>query len=216
MPNAPQPVESNLEGPINRAEVAEEDLPWTHFTHDFTFKVIPDEPYHHLLSSSTRITGVAIPDFGTDPLGICASLGGTSTDLSVIPPEDCVGFDGTGTRCLHTDLEVEWDNASLMDEKEGFRRRLGLNFEFVWPDGVGDRVWVQGRWIFDCGHPSSSGRKASSSFTTELHPPHALVTYRLNHPALDSFPRPRISAPNFPGHQSYLPPTRRGACHSAS
>jgi len=201
---APQPVDQTSKDQ-STAEVAEEDLPWTHFTHDFTFKVIPDGPYQHLLSSWTRFPGLTIPDFGTDSLGICQLLGGTLDGTScVIPPESCI-VDGTGTRCLHTDMEVEWDNASLMDEKEGFQRIWGSVPEFAWP-AVGDRVWVQGRWIFDCGHPSSSSRDFVK-FSTELHPPHALVTYRLNHPALDSFPRPRVSAPNFPGHQSYLPVT---------
>jgi hypothetical protein len=44
-------------------------------------------------------------------------------------------------------------------------------------------------------------------FSTEIHPPRALVTFRLNHPALDSFVVPRTSAPNFPFPQSYLPVT---------
>jgi hypothetical protein len=102
-------------------------------------------------------------------------------------------------------MEVEWDSASLMDEKEGFQRDWGAVPEFVWP-GVGDRVWVAGRWIFDCGHPGSSD-KQYVKFSTEIHPPKALVTFRLNHVSLDSFPRARVSAPNFPAPQSYLPVT---------
>jgi len=148
------------------SEVAEEDLWWTHNTHDFTFKVIPDPAYQHLLSSWVN------PD---------------------------------GTTGVHTDMEVEWDNASLMDEHEGFQRIWGAVPEFVWP-AVGDRVWVSGRWIFDCGHPSSSD-VPHVQFSTEIHPPRALVAFRLNHPALDSFPTARVSAPNFPAPQSYLPVT---------
>jgi hypothetical protein len=102
-------------------------------------------------------------------------------------------------------MEVEWDHASLMDEKEGFQRIWGAVPEFVWP-AVGDRVWVSGRWIFDCGHPSSSNIP-EVQFSTEIHPPRALVAFRLNHVALDSFPTPRVSAPNFPAPQSYLPVT---------
>src|ERR1700722_5121789 len=33
------------------SEVAEEDLPWNHFTHDKTLDVVPDPGYKHLLSS---------------------------------------------------------------------------------------------------------------------------------------------------------------------
>jgi len=148
------------------SEVAEEDLWWTHFTHDFTFKVIPDPAYQRLLSSWVN------PD---------------------------------GTTGVHTDMEVEWDSASLMDEKEGYQRIWGAVPEFVWP-AVGDRVWVSGRWIFDCGHPSSDD-VAHVQFGSEIHPPRALVAFRLNHPALDSFPTSRSSAPNFPAPQSYLPVT---------
>jgi hypothetical protein len=39
-------------------------------------------------------------------------------------------------------MEVEWDNASYMDESEGFRRTWDAVPEFVWP-AVGDRIWVQ-------------------------------------------------------------------------
>ena len=161
----PQPSDQTSDNQ-STSEVAEEDLWWTHNTHDFTFKVIPDSPYQHLLSSWVN------PD---------------------------------GTTGIHTDMEVEWDNASLMDEHEGFQRIWGAVPEFVWP-AVGDRVWVSGRWIFDCGHPSSSDLRYVQ-FSTEIHPPRALVAFRLNHPALDSFPTARVSAPNFPAPQSYLPVT---------
>lgn len=163
----PPPSEQETSTDQAHAEVSEEELPWNHYTHDYTFKVVPDPPYFGLLSSWVN------------------------TD---------------GTIGVHGDMEVEWENASLMDEQpEGFQRIWGGAPEFVWP-AVGDRVWVEGRWIFDCGHPSSSDT-AHVQYSTEIHPPRALVTFRLNHPALDSFPLPRTSAPNFPGPQSYLPVT---------
>ncbi len=164
------------------SEVSEEDIGWNHYSHDFTFKVVPDGPYQKLLSSWVRV-----------------------------PPETCTDNpdNPNGDVCHHTDMEVEWENASLMDENGDFQRIAGAVPEFVWP-GVGDRVWVSGRWIFDCGHPNvpaSAPQKDFVKFSTEIHPPRALVTYRLNHPALDTFPVPRVSAPNFPGPQSYLPVT---------
>jgi hypothetical protein len=162
---SPQPNDQTSSSQ-STSEVAEEDLWWNHYTHDFTFKVIPDPNFQHLLSSWVN------PD---------------------------------GTTGVHTDMEVEWDDASLMDEKEGFQRIWGAVPEFVWP-AVGDRVWVSGRWIFDCGHPNGTD-VPHVQFSTEIHPPRALVTFRLNHPALDSFPRARTSAPNFPAPQSYLPVT---------
>src|SRR2546422_1463814 len=215
------------------AEVAEEDLPWTNYTHDLTFKVLPDPAYRRLLSSWVRFPGVfqslssVAPDQNgcpagfrfvpnpdnPDPLaGSCTGCpgGGFLTDngCQLSPPEVCP--DGTtGPTCQHIDMEVEWDSASLMDvrDKEGFQRDWGSLPEFCGPS-VGDRVWVAGRWIFDCGHPNTpDGTQTHVKFSTEIHPPRALVTFRLNHPALDSFPLARVSAPNFPGPQSYLPVT---------
>ncbi len=198
------------------SEVAEEDIPWSHYTHDFTVKVVPDTRYQNLLSSWVRFPGVTIPN---EPALTCAGLGGSLTPpivivgttpvgTCVVPPEICP--DGSmGTTCSHLDMEVEWENASLMDEGEGFQRIWGAIPEFVWP-AVNDRVWVAGRWIFDCGHPNPPAAapvRTYVKYSTEIHPPRALVTFRLNHPALDSFPVPRTSAPNFPFPQSYLPVT---------
>ena len=36
----------------------------------------------------------------------------------------------------------------------------------------GDRIWMVGRWIYDCGHPYDHGYK------TEIHPPKAVVSFR--------------------------------------
>jgi hypothetical protein len=216
------------------AEVAEEDLPWTHYTHDWTFKVLPDPAYQYLLSSWVRFPGVFQPPQSVspdqngcppgftffpnpsnpDPLaGTCTGCPGggflTENGCQLAAPESC---GNNGPTCQHTDMEVEWDNASLMDvsNKEGFARDFGAVPEFVWP-AVGDRVWIEGRWIFDCGHPGTPDAAPDDrqyvKFSTEIHPPRALVTFRLNHPALDSFPQPRVSAPNFPAPQSYLPVT---------
>ncbi|MBZ5659732.1 MAG: hypothetical protein LAO08_04935 [Acidobacteriia bacterium] len=169
------------------SEVSEEEITWNHYTHDFTANVVPDQAYQYLLSSyanppdPTKVTA-------DDPTGREKCPDGTYSDP-----------------CHHVHMEVEWDNASLMDEGEGFQRIWGAVPEFVWP-AVNDRVWVAGRWIFDCGHPGG-GERALVKYSTEIHPPRALVTFRLNHPALDSFPVPRTSAPNFPGPQSFLPIT---------
>jgi hypothetical protein len=202
------------EGVNNQAnsEVSEEDLPWNHYTHDFTIKVTPDPRYFPLLSSWVRFPGLSFPISNTPPeINLCISKGGTpSADAStcVVPPETCPDLSKSAT-CHHTDMEVEWENASLMDEGEGFQRIWGAIPEYAWPT-AGDRVWVAGRWIFDCGHPgvpAAAPVKQYVKYSTEIHPPRALVAFRLNHPALDSFPYPRTSAPNFPGPQSFLPVT---------
>jgi hypothetical protein len=48
------------------------------------------------------------------------------------------------------ELECEWDTAFLPS--------------WVWPQD-GDRVWIVGRWIYDCAHPTDHGHKS------EIHPP---------------------------------------------
>ena len=54
-------------------------------------------------------------------------------------------------------IECEWDTAFLPD--------------WAWPQD-GSRVWMVGRWIYDCGHPTANGHKS------EIHPPKALVSFR--------------------------------------
>ena len=188
-PNTEYPT-GEMENNQAPSEVSEEELTWNHYTHDFTANVVPDPAYQYLMSSyanppdPTKVTQ-------TDPTGQEMCPDGTYSDP-----------------CHHVHMEVEWDSASLMDEGDGFQRIWGAVPEFVWP-AVNDRVWVAGRWVFDCGHPSSgpNGDTALVKFSTEIHPPRALVTFRLNHPALDSFPVARTSAPSFAGPQSYLPVT---------
>jgi len=124
------------------SEVAEEDIPWNHYTHDKTSNVIPDPGYHHLLATHLY--------------------------------KDKQGNVVRGGR---PDLEVEWDNGSRMD------RPWGAFPEFVWPS-VHDRVWVEGSWVFDCGHGGDNPDLRFVSYDTEIHPPRAVVTFRLNRGAI--------------------------------
>jgi hypothetical protein len=57
----------------------------------------------------------------------------------------------------NSDLECEWDTTFLPPWAWGQR---------------GQRIWVLGRWIYDCGHPTSAG------YRTEIHPPKAVATFR--------------------------------------
>jgi len=57
----------------------------------------------------------------------------------------------------HGELECEWDTAFLPS--------------WAWPQD-GDRVWIVGRWIYDCGHPTVHGHKS------EIHPPKAIASFR--------------------------------------
>jgi hypothetical protein len=55
------------------------------------------------------------------------------------------------------ELECEWDTAFLPS--------------WAWPQD-GDRVWIVGRWIYDCGHPKDNHHRS------EIHPPKAIASFR--------------------------------------
>lgn len=69
---------------------------------------------------------------------------GLNSDANTLVP-------GSSTERL---LGVEWESKNLPKE--------------FWPT-AGDRVWMVGRWIFDCGH---------LPYKTEIHPPQALAVSR--------------------------------------
>jgi predicted thioredoxin/glutaredoxin len=79
-------------------------------------------------------------------------------------------------------IEVEWESASNMN-LEGDNMVWGGLPEYAWPS-VGNRVWIEGRWVFDCGHsglPDTNIRDPLDvAFKSEIHPPRALVTFRQN------------------------------------
>ena len=80
-------------------------------------------------------------------------------------------------------MEVEWENASDMHVNNDNDLKWGALPQFAWP-AFGDRVWAEGRWIFDCGHTGVESISHSDDipnltdyvkFETEIHPPRALV-----------------------------------------
>jgi len=66
-----------------------------------------------------------------------------------------IGIDGAENVHL---IECEWDTAYFPS--------------YAWPQ-EGDRVWLVGRWIYDCGHVSKKDRHR-----TEIHPIKAIATFR--------------------------------------
>jgi hypothetical protein len=194
------------------AEVSEEELPWNHYTHDFTFKVIPDPPYQNLLASWNRFPGVTLNN--VDPLFCKKTLGGVSgdplaqTSSCTVPPEVCPDL-STGATCHHTQMEVEWENGSAMKVNSDDDRTWGSVPEFVWPSS-GDRVWLEGRWVFDCGHanvPPAAPESQYVKYDTEIHPPRALATFRLGHTALSTLGNPFFNSwLPVTGQPAILPP----------
>lgn len=137
------------------SEVAEEDIPWIHYTHDKTIDVVPDPGYQHLLSQHLS----------------------------------------NGIFVTRKSMEVEWENGGVGgEENTSFIDNIwGALPEWAFAS-VGDRVWIAGRWIFDCGHPGlpdGSSDQSLVGYETEIHPPRAMVVFR-NH-------RLSLQFPNFSG-----------------
>jgi hypothetical protein len=60
------------------------------------------------------------------------------------------------------DFECEWDTGFLPS--------------WAWPQD-GDRIWMVGRWIYDCGHPEID-EHGIKVYRTEIHPPKAVASFR--------------------------------------
>lgn len=106
-------------------QVAGEDTPANHYSHDLDFKILLDPGQDDLLSEAN---GVGLP--------------------------------------------VEWETGIRPPEKTGD----GANPIFpkwAWP-GQNDRVWVEGNWIHDCGHPQDD----TGLYSAEIHPARAVATMR--------------------------------------
>ena len=71
-------------------------------------------------------------------------------------------------------LELEWETGIRTFETSG-DGSLGFFPKWAWPV-EGDRVWANGDWVFDCGHPTEvDGIKHQRS---ELHPLRAVASMR--------------------------------------
>lgn len=71
-------------------------------------------------------------------------------------------------------IEVEWEAGIKTNEFSGDG---SLHFfpKWAWPS-EGDRVWTNGDWIFDCGHPSDIEGKPHAR--SEIHPARAVASMR--------------------------------------
>jgi len=186
-----------------KGHVSFEDTPFGHNTHDFTFKVRPDDAYRYLLGMQVRINcSTSAPETCPPPCppdfpscdqqfspclvaadGIC-SLPPQSTTCDHFSCADLANMQGCITEVTTQDLmEVEWesgmgasndDNPCQSDNQQGIscgffsagHTRRALIWQ--WP-AVGDRVHVEGYWIWDRGHPPA---------VTEIHPPRLVATQR--------------------------------------
>lgn len=118
------------EGRVTEFELATNDVPINHNSHDIVWKIALDNPeYLHLA-----------PDFQV-----------------------------SGEK--EKELKMEWEIKNFNDPG-------------IWPF-EGDRAWILGRWIFDCGHiePEEEDEEENAGhgedgFKTEIHPPQAVAFTR--------------------------------------
>jgi uncharacterized repeat protein (TIGR01451 family) len=71
------------------------------------------------------------------------------------------------------EIENEWEIGTFPEETGSDPERLFP--KWAWPN-IGDRVWMNGNWIFDCGHPTDIG--GEDHFKSEIHPPRASAAMR--------------------------------------
>jgi Ca2+-binding RTX toxin-like protein len=72
------------------------------------------------------------------------------------------------------EMEVEWETGIHPNEKSG-DGATPIFPKWVWPS-EGDRVWVEGNWIYDAGHPTTID--GIPRYRSEIHPPRAFATMR--------------------------------------
>jgi uncharacterized repeat protein (TIGR01451 family) len=72
------------------------------------------------------------------------------------------------------EIEMEWEIGTFPGETNGDPPERTFP-RWAWPS-EGDRMWMNGNWIFDCGHPDDS--LGFNRYHTEIHPPRAVATMR--------------------------------------
>jgi uncharacterized repeat protein (TIGR01451 family) len=72
------------------------------------------------------------------------------------------------------EIEMEWEIGTFPSETSGDPAERTFP-RWAWPSD-GDRLWLNGNWIFDCGHPDDVG--GVNHYHSEIHPPRAVATMR--------------------------------------
>jgi hypothetical protein len=167
-----------LEGTVTAAGISDQDIPITHLTHDFTFDVVPDDKYKYLLAT------------GTDP----NNAHDKAYDDIEVEWESGLAAANDGNRCQ--EANTRGDSCGFYSA--GHTRRFYI---WHWPT-IGDRVHVEGLWVWDRSDPGRLGYK------TEIHPPRLVAVQR--HLPFYAFVRRPLAAGAAP-LQSDRPPLGDGA-----
>lgn len=158
-----QPRYQSVSGVVTQSEVASNDTPANHNSHDQDFSVLVDHAYEGILSNVNRPNS---PNF-----------------------DNLEANDGADDLRAPTRIGVEWELGTFPSEKG---RTVPQRYfpRWAWPS-IGDRVWANGNWVFDCGHGKKVGVLRPNPnaslppvfigeefFRSEIHPPRAIASMR--------------------------------------
>lgn len=120
--------------------------------------------------TKSKVTHTDYPDVhDSHDLNVDIRLDSLDPDGLGIPMLSQVGKDTNEDKKADA-LEMEWETGILTTEKHGDGSAHFLP-KWVWPH-IGDRVWVNGYWVFDCGHAKGGAVR------TEIHPGRAIASMR--------------------------------------
>lgn len=160
-----KPRYQSASGVVVASDVAYNDTPANHNSHDVDFAILVDEAFDGLLSNVNR------PN----------TAGFDNTEQN----------DGEDDVKTPTRLGVEWELGTFPGERgQSVPQRYFPRW--AWPS-VGDRVWTNGHWSFDCGHGKKIGVLRPNPipggippvifvgqeyFRSEIHPARAIASMR--------------------------------------
>ena len=146
-----QPVTGVVEG----SNVARNDTPANHDSHDHGTHVKVDSRYRHLLSNAN-------------------------------PPNTEDTVDSVEQFVTPHVMELEWEIGVFPDVR-GNAAPEAYFPRWAWPS-IGDRVYANGNWIFDCGHPKVVCHErepqhnicisSTPYYHSEIHPPRVVAAMR--------------------------------------
>jgi len=151
------PVFRSVSGSVLESHVARNDTPANHNSHDQNTEILVDEADRDVLSNVNRPNTTGRDDTEAD-----------NGDDDLTEPRE---------------LEMEWEIGTFPNEKgQSVPQRYFPRW--AWPN-VGDRVWTNGHWVFDCGHAKEIGHYLSpllfvhdDYWRSEIHPPRAIASMR--------------------------------------
>ncbi len=150
-----------LSGIIDIANIQEPGWVW-----------VKDDPAEHIKALTGTVTD-AFPTHSDFP----AVHDTHDVDMHVLPDAGYEGLvsnataPGTPGELNQGEIEVEWEFGTFPSETSGDPPERTFP-RWAWPT-AGDRVYVSGQWVFDCGHPDDNDR-----YFSEIHPMRAIASMR--------------------------------------